>query len=119
MTDRGMFVNDVHAQLNATVVRRVLRPATVVDVRETGELICENIFLVRDGVLCTPPLAAGCLAGITRAVLLDLGFPVSAAKAVPILARTASLLAHLAEEQQQPLGFLLARGAEEAVEYGR
>ena len=43
------------------------------------------------------------------AVLLDLGFPVSAAKAVPILARTASLLAHLAEEQQQPLGFLLAR----------
>ena len=51
------------------------------------------------------------------AVLLDLGFPVSAAKAVPILARTASLLAHLAEEQQQPLGFLLAKGAEDAVEY--
>jgi branched-chain amino acid aminotransferase len=26
----------------------------------------ENLFVVRDGVLCTPPLAAGCLAGITR-----------------------------------------------------
>ena len=51
------------------------------------------------------------------AVLLDLGFPSSAAKAVPILARTAGLLAHLAEEQEQPLGFLLARAAEEAVEY--
>ena len=51
------------------------------------------------------------------AVLLDLGFPVAAAKAVPILARTAGLLAHLAEEQQQPLGFLLAREAEEAIEY--
>jgi citrate synthase len=38
-------------------------------------------------------------------------------KAVPILARTASLLAHLAEEQEQPLGFLLAAKAEEAVEY--
>jgi citrate synthase len=53
------------------------------------------------------------------AVLLDLGFPPVAAKAVPILARTASLLAHLAEEQEQPIGFLLARAAEEAVEYER
>ena len=26
----------------------------------------ENLFVVRDGVVCTPPLAAGCLAGITR-----------------------------------------------------
>ena len=34
MTDRGTLVNDVHAQLNATVVRRVLRPASVDDVRE-------------------------------------------------------------------------------------
>jgi citrate synthase len=51
------------------------------------------------------------------AVLLDLGFPSSAAKAVPILARTAGLLAHLAEERELPLGFLLARAAEEAVEY--
>jgi citrate synthase len=53
------------------------------------------------------------------AVMLDLGFPASAVKAVPILARTAGLLAHLAEEQQQPLGFQLARAAEEAVEYER
>ena len=51
------------------------------------------------------------------AVMLDLGFPSSAVKAVPILARTAGLLAHLAEEREQPLGFLLARAAEEAVEY--
>ena len=51
------------------------------------------------------------------AVLLDLGFPSAMAKAVPILARTAGLLAHLAEEQQEPLGFLLAHAAEESVEY--
>jgi citrate synthase len=51
------------------------------------------------------------------AVMLDLGFPAATVKAVPILARTASLLAHLAEEQQQPIGFLLAGRAEEAVEY--
>ncbi len=51
------------------------------------------------------------------AVLLDLGFPPDAAKAVPILARTAGLLAHLAEERQSPTGFAMARAAEEAVEY--
>jgi citrate synthase len=53
------------------------------------------------------------------AVMLDLGFPSSAVKAVPILARTAGLLAHLAEEQNQPLGLHLARAAEEAIEYER
>jgi citrate synthase len=51
------------------------------------------------------------------AVMLDLDFPAAAVKAVPILARTASLLAHLAEEQENALGFLLAGKAEEAVEY--
>jgi citrate synthase len=51
------------------------------------------------------------------AVMLDLDFPAAAIEAVPILARTASLLAHLAEEQENPLGFLLAGQAEEAVEY--
>jgi citrate synthase len=51
------------------------------------------------------------------AVLLDLGFPSAAAKAVPILARTAGLLAHLAEERERPLGLLLAAAAEDAVEY--
>jgi citrate synthase len=51
------------------------------------------------------------------AVMLDLGYSPAIVKAVPILARTASLLAHLAEEQEQPLGFLLAAKAEEAVEY--
>jgi citrate synthase len=53
------------------------------------------------------------------AVMLDLGFPSSAVKAIPILARTAGLLAHLAEEQQEPLGFRMAAGAEEAIEYAR
>ncbi len=51
------------------------------------------------------------------AVWLDLGYPASTVKAVPILARTASLLAHLAEERDEPIGFELARAAEEAVDY--
>ncbi len=38
--------------------------------------LCEatgsNVFLVRDGVLTTPPATAGCLLGVTRALLLEL-----------------------------------------------
>jgi citrate synthase len=51
------------------------------------------------------------------AVMLDLGFPAAMVKAVPILARTGGLLAHLAEEQQQPVGFLMAHHAEQAIAY--
>jgi citrate synthase len=51
------------------------------------------------------------------AVMLDLGYSVDAVKAVPILARTAGLLAHLAEEREDALGLHLARVAEDAVEY--
>ena len=51
------------------------------------------------------------------AVMLDLGFSAAAVKAVPILARTAGLLGHLAEERERPIGFLLAAAAEEAIEY--
>jgi citrate synthase len=51
------------------------------------------------------------------AVMLDLGFSEDAVAAVPVLARTASLLAHLAEEREQPLGLTLAAAAEAAAEY--
>lgn len=57
-----------------------------------GEL-CEgtgsNIFIVSDGQLVTPPLAGGCLAGVTRALTIELseqeGISVSE-KAVPLVA---------------------------------
>ena len=42
------------------------------------------------------------------AVLLGVGFPVEALKGVPILARTAGLIAHLAEELRNPIGFALS-----------
>jgi citrate synthase len=51
------------------------------------------------------------------AVMLDLGFTSATVKSVPILARTAGLLAHLAEEQREPLGFLMAAQAEQAITY--
>ncbi len=51
------------------------------------------------------------------AVLLDLDFPAAMIKAIPLLARTASLLAHLAEEQSNPIGFLMASRGEDAIAY--
>ena len=45
------------------------------------------------------------------AVLLGVGFPVQALRGVPILARTAGLIAHLAEEMHDPVGFALSYNA--------
>lgn len=51
------------------------------------------------------------------AVLLDVGYPRQALKGVPLLARTASLIAHLLEEQTRPIGFLMAEAASAAITY--
>jgi citrate synthase len=51
------------------------------------------------------------------AVLLDAGYPLLALKGVPILARTASLIAHLLEEHERPIGFVLSHAGEAAIEY--
>jgi citrate synthase len=45
------------------------------------------------------------------------GFPVGALKGVPILARTAALIAHLNEEQSDPIGFALSYQATREFEY--
>jgi branched-chain amino acid aminotransferase len=39
---------------------------------EVAECTAANIFCVRGGKVCTPPLSSGCLEGVTRAVLLEL-----------------------------------------------
>lgn len=51
------------------------------------------------------------------AVLLDAGYPLLALKGVPLLARTASLIAHLLEEQTAPIGFHMANAASSAIRY--
>ena len=51
------------------------------------------------------------------AALRDVDAPASLIRGLPILARTAGLLAHLAEEDQTPMGFHLAAVAEEAIEH--
>ena len=52
-----------------------------------------------------------------RSVLLDAGFPLDALRGVPILARTASLIAHLLEEQSRPIGFVLSHAGATAIGY--
>lgn len=51
------------------------------------------------------------------AVLLGVGFPLAALKGVPILARTAGLIAHLNEELEQPSGFALSYQASREIVY--
>ena len=55
--------------------------------------------------------------GAIPAILLEIGFPLSALKSISILARTAGLLAHLREEAERPIGFIMSNAAAEAVTY--
>ncbi len=57
------------------------------------------------------------VSGAIPAVLLDCGFPLQGLKGIPILARTASLVAHLVEEQMRPIGFTLSENAEKGIRY--
>jgi len=57
------------------------------------------------------------VSGAIPAVLLGAGFPVEALRGVPILARTAGLIAHLYEEIQQPIGFALSYQATRELQY--
>jgi citrate synthase len=56
-------------------------------------------------------------AGVAGAALADLGFPVALLRGFALLARTAGLLGHLAEEMEHPLGMPLYREVDERAEY--
>ena len=51
------------------------------------------------------------------ATMRDLDVPASLIRGIPILARTAGLIAHLGEEAETPIGFLLAAKGEEGIEH--
>lgn len=56
-------------------------------------------------------------AGVAGAALADMGFPIPLLRGFALLARTAGLLGHLAEEMEHPLGMPLYREVEERAEY--
>jgi citrate synthase len=56
-------------------------------------------------------------AGVAGAALADLAFPVALLRGFALLARTAGLLGHLAEEMQSPIGMRLYREVDERAKY--
>lgn len=55
--------------------------------------------------------------GAIPAVMLDVGFPLAALKGISLLARTASIIGHLQEETEQPIGFIMSGAAASKVEF--
>ena len=53
--------------------------------------------------------------GAIPVVMLDAGFPLAALKGISLLARTASLIAHLQEESERPIGFIMSGAAAERI----
>jgi citrate synthase len=56
-------------------------------------------------------------AGVCGAALADLGFPVETLRGFALLARTAGLLGHLAEEQRRPIGMAVYGHVDRAADY--
>jgi citrate synthase len=56
-------------------------------------------------------------AGVAGAALADLGFPADLLRGLALLARTAGLLGHLAEERERPIGMELYREVDERAVY--
>lgn len=55
--------------------------------------------------------------GPIPAILLDIGWPLPALKGIGLLSRTGSLIGHLAEEAERPVGFIMSGAASAAIEY--
>jgi citrate synthase len=55
--------------------------------------------------------------GAISAVMLDVGFPLAALKGISLLARTASIIAHLQEETERPIGFIMSGAAADKIEF--
>src|SRR5829696_5639225 len=110
------FGHPVHRPLDP----RAERILELADERAVGGVHVARARAFRDAVheVWGKPLTMNVSMPIA-AVMLDLGFAVTAVKGVPILARTAGLLAHIAEERERPIGLALAAAAEEAVAYER
>lgn len=78
----------------------------------------EMLFAVRDAIpaIVGRPLPIN-VNGAIPSVMLDVGFPLAALKGISLLARTASLIGHLQEETERPIGFILSGKAAEAIAY--
>lgn len=115
--DRGKLAGFGHP-LHRPLDPRAERILTLAREKDVAGVHCAIAEALREAVneVWGKPLTLNVSLAIA-AVLLDLGFPVRMIKAIPLLARTAGLLGHLAEEQETPIGFLMAASAEDAITY--
>jgi branched-chain amino acid aminotransferase len=80
----------------------------------TRDDLCEgtgtNVFAVLDGALVTPPLMSGCLAGVTRALVLEV-VPEADEETIPMvrLAEATEVLLTSTTRDVQPLRMLDGR----------
>jgi branched-chain amino acid aminotransferase len=68
------LINNILAVQEAQA-RGAFEPILLNEIGEVAETASANVFLVKDGVLITPPLEAGILNGVTRQVVLELAAP--------------------------------------------
>jgi citrate synthase len=108
------FGHPLHKQMDPRV-QRLFEVASEVGVAS------RHVLIAREVETLLPDLIGKRLAlnvsGAIPAVLLDAGYPLGALKGIPILARTAGLIAHLLEEQQHPIGFIMSHAAAQAIHY--
>jgi citrate synthase len=57
------------------------------------------------------------VSGAIPALMLDAGWPLEAMKGIPLIARAAGLIAHLYEESQRSIGFIMSHHADLAIKY--
>lgn len=95
------------------------RGATEALFLNTRDEVCEgsrtNVFAVCDGLLVTPPLSAGCLAGVTRALVLEYGGAVEATLRLSQVMSASEAFLSSALRGAQPIaaidGVAIGRGA--------
>lgn len=90
---------------------------------DAGEAACDRSFMrAAEAIEAAIPEVYGKplrlnVSAAIPAILLGIGFPAAALKGVPILARTASLIAHLVEEMEAPSGFALSYQATREMQF--
>jgi citrate synthase len=108
------YGHPLHKQLDPRVQR-------LFEIAAEASGMGRHVQIAREVETLLPDLVGKRLAlnvsGAIPAVLLDAGYPLAALKGIPILARTAGLIAHLLEEQQQGIGFVMSHAAAQAIQY--
>jgi len=83
----------------------------------SGEHIAALRFLEKHAEAITKRKLPINVSGAIPSVMLDVGYPAAAMKGLPLLARAAGLVAHLFEESERPIGFIMSNHADQAIAY--